>query len=311
MKVLKYQLEYSLVWILSCLARLLPWSTIPFFSRIGGYVISMLFAKRRRLVYENLKQAFPSWEQAERNHVAEIFWRNIIGTALECLRALHQDSSAWMLTNITLENTQILDAALKKGKGVLLHTGHFGNWEFAGARIALAGYPLAVVGRRQRNPYFDRWLLNYRCRTGMTIFNHHQAVRETQKWLRNNGCLGILADQNLYKGGIFVQLLGRPAATTTLTALLHFKLGSPIVGVFPYRKEGVHRIRFENIEIPDDIVSGNLDRAEKVAGATQYLTDRIDSWIRQDPPNWLWGHNRWKRQPEAALAQSVGAAAFE
>lgn len=294
MKKLKFLLEYALARLLAFLFSLLPWRALPAIAKFSSFFLPYVLPTRRAIVTRNLAQAFPEKSVGERQAIAHEFWRRIILTGLEFLKSTGGVTD-WLKENVFLENVKALDDALAQGKGVLIHTGHFGNWELAGLAIPQAGYALCGVGRRQRNPYFDSWLNSLRSRFGMKVFNHHQAARETLSSLRANSCLAILIDHNLYQGGIFVDFFGRPASTTTLTALLHLKLGSPIIGFYPYRKNGKHYMRFEAIPTSAGQAS---DRDEAARQITRQLTAKMEDWIREDPANWLWGHDRWKRKPE-------------
>ncbi len=261
-----------------------------------GPLVSRVLPARRKIVLNNIRAVLPGVTNESCQKIAESFWRNIALTMLESLKATGFDAQRLKLCFV-LENEEIIRNALALKKGVLLHTGHFGNWELAGYGLTLGGYPLCVLGRKQRNPYIDRWLTNVRTRLGARILDHHQAVRETQQWLKSNGCLAILMDHNLYQGGIFVDFFGKPASSTTLTALLHLRLGSPIVGVYSYRRGDKHHIRFETINVAPVGAEG-LDRNEQAKKVTEILTHKIEDWVREDPANWLLGHDRWKRQPE-------------
>lgn len=292
---MRFWIEFAFLrlgaWVFGCL----PVAAIPRLARFLGPIASWTLYKRKQLAAKNLKRAFPDWPPSQARAAAAAFWVNIIQTVLECLSSTRR-SSYWVHENVVLENEEVLKEALTQKRGVLLHTGHFGNWELDGMALAAKGYPLAGVGRKQKNPYADAWLMRWRSLYGRVMFNHHQVAREARQWLKSNGCLAIFSDHNLYKGGVFVDFFGTPAATTTLTALFHLKYGSPIVGVYHYRKNGKLICRFEHLYTP---LAG--DREMQVRQLTEFLTKKIEDWVREDPANWLWGHNRWKRQPESEI----------
>ncbi len=278
---------------------LLPWAALPALARRLGFWAGLLATRRSQLVLDNIRSAFPGLGSREHQEIAGQFWRNITLTVLEIMRGCSSGRD-WVQGHVQLENPQVLDEALKEGRGILLHCGHFANWETTGLGIAVHGYPMVVIARTQNNPYIDRWYNSKRCRFGVETFNHHQAVRETQDLLGRNGILAILMDQNLYKGGIFVDFFGRPAATTTITALLHYRTQSPIVGAYMCRREGRTYVRFERLELP--VWNDSISRKEKALRLTQWLTSKIEEWVRQEPANWLWGHNRWKRTGESSIS---------
>lgn len=309
MRTLKYFFEFVLVRTLTGLFGLLSWKNIESLSRLLAPLICFAVASRRRLVLANLKLAFPELGQERRDEIAREFWRRVTLTTFEWLR-ISVLSKEQLESCAVFENPEVLDVALREGRGVLLHSAHLGNWELGALRIS-AAYPVAAVVRVQKNPFLDRWHNNNRRRFGMHLLTHHQAIKETQEWLKNRGCVGILMDQNLYKGGVFVDFFGIPAATTTLTALLHLRTASPIVGVH-VRREGLRQIlRFERLQATaQEFPQSKTERAHEL---TRRLTAQIESWVRAHPEDWLWGHNRWKRRHEAAAinAGSKNLAAHE
>jgi KDO2-lipid IV(A) lauroyltransferase len=94
---------------------------------------------------------------------------------------------------------------------------------------------------------------------------------------------------------VFVDFFGRPAATTTLPALLHLRTGSPILLVYNLRDGLKFKIVYERILLPS-----LPDSVDRVLVYTQLITQRMENLIRQYPENWFWIHNRWKRKPEPA-----------
>src|SRR5204863_365591 len=110
-----------------------------------------------------------------------------------------------------------------------------------------------------------------------------------------NGAIGILMDQNLYKGGIFVDFFGRPAATSTLISLLARRTGCAVI---PMHNVWVGHKNRLILDSPMQL-SNDPDPERAVAEDTQNMTRMMEGWIRKDPGLWLWLHNRWKRIPEA------------
>ncbi|MBI4063951.1 MAG: tetraacyldisaccharide 4'-kinase [Elusimicrobia bacterium] len=300
-RIAEHFVSYAFIRAASALAGLVSIQRLGRAAVYLGPAAAKVLIRRDQLVKTNIRLAMPELSAAETQSVARNFWKNITATLLEWMKMAHVDRK-WISENVTLENREAVDEALAKGRGALFHAGHFGNWELSNLAIAAAGYPVAGLVRTQKNPYLDAWHNAMRRRFGSKIFTHHQAIRETQRWLRANGCLGILSDHNLYKGGVFINFLGRPAATTTLTALLYFRTGSAIIGVYSARRNGKNIIRFEKINPPD--YNETMDSNEKAQALTQFLAEHYERWVREEPSNWLWGHNRWKRSHEAKVKSS-------
>ena len=193
------------------------------------------------------------------------------------------------------ENFEAVEKLIASGRGGILHTGHLGNWEVAGTSIAPLRSKLAGIARHIKNPLIDRWLLETRQMRGNKVIYHHDPFFSAARHIKHGGFVGILMDQNLHQGGVFVPFFGRPAATTTLTALLAVKLGCPVIG-FNIWREGPQIVgRFEE----PLYARRNSDPEQETLRMTAELTGILEKWIRQRPDNWLWGHNRWKRVPGA------------
>ncbi|MFC1522079.1 lysophospholipid acyltransferase family protein [Elusimicrobiota bacterium] len=296
MKKYRHLIEYLVLKTFLFIASILPWKSLPCIAGFFGFLGHTLPWSRSRLVSRNLLIAFPDWKPEKRKEVAKVFWKRICFVALEAAKAI-SERAEWMSENVIIDNHDVFRDVLSRGKGAIIHTGHFGNWELSALGIAQSGYPLAALVRNQKNPYVDEWMVSFRSKYGCKVFGHHDVGREILTWAKKGGIIGILMDHNLYKGGIFVDFFKKPAATTTITALLHLKLGAPIIGVRSYRKDGKCRLHVEEIDLSNTVNQETVERSEKVRLLTQALTDIIETWVREDPANWLWGHNRWKRQP--------------
>ena len=81
-----------------------------------------------------------------------------------------------------------------------------------------------------------------------------------------------------------------------MPATLAIKYDVPLISVWQYRETpfGPHRLIAEApIEIPH-----TGDRVEDIRIMTQEMVSRVESWVRQKPGQWLWGHRRWKTRPK-------------
>ena len=194
-----------------------------------------------------------------------------------------------------------LDEALALGQGCLAITGHVGNWELLAATVARLGLPLTVVARRVNDARFDALITRFRGGAGMAILLRDDprflsAVRDA---LGRNHIVALLIDQDSRGGGVFVPFFGRPAHTPPGAAILALRTKAPVVSVFIQRRpEGGHVIRFERMAI--DAGPG----AGRVLALTAQFTAAIEAAIRRSPAEWVWWHERWRRQPEREPAES-------
>jgi KDO2-lipid IV(A) lauroyltransferase len=203
-----------------------------------------------------------------------------------------------------------LEAARARGKGVIVISGHFANWEimpFAARDYGLKG---GVVVRPTNNPYVSRWLERARIRNGMAeqIPKGAQGMWRIVALLRNGEAVLMLVDQRASEG-ILVPFFGRDAFTTQAPAALALRLRSAILPVSNERLSGARfRLTIHPAIEPPDTGDANRDLTEFTAAITRF----IESRVRERPHEWLWLHRRWGREnprgkPADALQSANGS----
>ncbi len=200
-----------------------------------------------------------------------------------------------MLSRVSIEGVEHLNAAAKRPGGVLLLTAHFGNWELLGLAHRLSGLPLTVIVRPLDSALLNRLAVRLRARTGTELIAKRLALRPALRALRRGRMVGILLDQNASRDeGVFVPFFGRPASTSRSLALLSVRTGTPIVPVFIHReRDGRHRIVVEPALAKP--ASNSLDAA--IAELTAECARRTEAAIRRWPEQWFWLHRRWRTSP--------------
>jgi len=193
-------------------------------------------------------------------------------------------------------NFEVLDAALAEGRGTIAITGHVGNWELLAATVAERGYGLSVVARRVNDARFDALITRFRGDRGMEILvrDAPDFLAQVRAALARGHIVAILMDQDSRGGGVFVPFFGRPAHTPPGAAVLAMRTRAPVVTVFIRRRpEGGHVVTFERVSIEQGAGRGQL------TALTARFTAAIEAAIRRSPAEWVWWHERWRRQPDA------------
>ncbi len=200
---------------------------------------------------------------------------------------------------------------LARRRGCIFVSGHLGNWEVLGAALALFDVPLRSIARPLDNPYLDAFLLSIRQALGQKILGKRGAISNMVRVLKDRGYLGVLVDQDARHHGVFVDFLGKQAATTSSVATLAYKFDLPIIAGY-CRRVG-RGFRFEVRVAPPLYPDPAKPRDEEVRRLTQSYTDLIAAFVLETPDQWLWVHRRWKTRPEgeadAALRPSFAGAA--
>ncbi len=274
--------------------RFAPERLALLFGEGMGWVVGVLFRIRWRTVDEHLQIAFPGQEAKWRRSVARASFRHLGRESVATFR-LGCMAADEIRGRTEMVGFEALEEAAAEGKGLIVVTGHFGNWEIGGASIATRGIPMDVVAQRQRNPLFDADLNANRNRLGMTVIERREAPKRVLRALREGRAVGIVGDQNVRRGGVFVEFFGRPASTARGAALFALRTGSPLFLGIAKRMPGVpqrYRVTFERITV---MASGEMER--DVHRLTEAHTRQLEQRARETPAQYFWQHRRWKTRP--------------
>jgi KDO2-lipid IV(A) lauroyltransferase len=199
-----------------------------------------------------------------------------------------------MLSQVHVEGVEHLRDAAAHGRGILVLTAHYGNWELLAAAHGLTGLPLSIVIRPLDHPVLDELAARFRRRSGAELIVKRQAVREVLKALRRGRMVGILLDQNATRAeGVFVPFFGVAASTSKGLAVLALRTDAPVVPVFLRRTpDGGHSMDVGPPLVPP--TDGD------VLAYTATFNRVIETAIRRAPEQWLWMHARWRTRPREA-----------
>ncbi len=191
---------------------------------------------------------------------------------------------------------------LGRGKGVILVTGHIGNWEIGGQALVSWGVPMHALFRPLKNQHLDRHLRGLRQRSGMTVYGKFDSVRAMMRVLRSGEALALILDQDGSGLGVFAPFFGKLASTLPTAARLARRTGAAIVPVTTYRLPArtKHRLKVgREIETAD---TGDEER--DVLITTCRCNRALEEAILEHPAQWLWRHRRWQSRltPEAVRA---------
>jgi KDO2-lipid IV(A) lauroyltransferase len=293
---MKEWLQYAAVWLmLNCLGHL-PRSLARTLAAEVPRLLYALLPKLRKTAEVNLRIAFPDWTDVQRKTLVRKMLRNLGWMAAEFARF-----PKYMKENI--EQFIVLDGhenfleGQRRGKGVLILTGHIGAWELSSFAHALYGFPLHYTARPIENARIDALINGYRCRAGNHPIFKNESARAMLKILKDAGTIGILADQNtMPEEGVFVDFFGKAASTTTGIARVALHTDAAVVPGYAVWDESLqkYRLRFEP---PVELIrTGDAER--DILENTQKFTKILEEIIRKYPDQWVWVHGRWNTRPQ-------------
>jgi KDO2-lipid IV(A) lauroyltransferase len=283
--------EYLVFQAAGFFVRLLP---LKYVHRAGFMLATVFYpilASRKKVALRNLHNAFPEITDGERKKIARNSFRNVGATFMGLL--WHENfTKESILERVKIENFDLARELLKKGKGLIFLTAHFGSWELASQAFAVeTGVPMYVVAKRQSNLYIDRVITKWRELFGIRVILMGINIRELLKALHAGGIVGLIADQSAPKESIAVDFFGRQVPTFEGPAVLSLKTGAPLVFGCAVRKpDGNYTMQLA--EVPCSDLKDASDR--NVAELTRRQVKMLEDIIRQYPEQWMWMHKRWK-----------------
>lgn len=257
-----------------------------------GVVLRIVSKKRFGITLENIQIAFPGETGEWHTKTAKASYRNL-GIVLAEIVSFSWLNDTKIKKLIRYKNIELINKAASRGKGLILLSGHYGNWELlAYSAGLLSGNSIGVVITHQHNPYADTHINSFRTRYNNTIIPTANAARKIVQKLRNGETVALLADQAANGSkDVFIEFFGRPAATFEAPAALALKLGSPIIIGFSKRDEnGIYSVELK------EILHHDLEYSkEGIIELTKRHVAALEQAIREQPELWAWQHNRWKK----------------
>ncbi len=235
---------------------------------------------------------------AERNlQIAKIYPRGVVNGVFRSISRVLRTFARF--PSITRENVREMvryegfenfQNAMLRGRGVLVATAHFGNWEFSAFAHAYLTAPMHVVVRPLDNARIDAFVERYRALSGNHIIEKKDAARSILKALKAGDAVGILIDQNTsLDQGVFINFFGEQACANSAFVKLAHHSGAAVIPGYALWDELEERyiIYFDKeIEMTGDVRED-----------TQRVQAHLEEAIRETPDQYLWLHRRFKTRP--------------
>jgi len=292
---MRENIEYFAVKFLLWCASWMPKSWIYSTIKAIAIVLYFILPKRRRLVYNNLKNVFPQLSKNELERFSKKVYDNLSQSVAEIL--------LMFVDRFDIDKAIInFDEAIEKineisshKRGVMLFTAHFSNWELLAHFISKHGLPFLVIGREGTNKIIDKNItIPFRSKYGNRAAYKKKAMIAMAKALKNRETIGMLIDQKTSgTHSAKIDFFGQKASTTLSTAALKLKFDPLIVPTYVVReKRGCYRMY---IEPPLEYTASEIeDEKEKMKAMTLRYNRALEEMILRAPEQWFWMHNRWK-----------------
>ena len=270
-----------------------PATTAP---SLAGRLIYRFAPLRRDVIVANLERVYgedvdaPGIAALAQAHYGHL-WR-LLGEFLK-FRWL---SPAAKRALVRVENIDAYVAAQSHGKGILVLTGHFGNWEVA-TIAGIGNYPevkgrFHFVRRAVKPAWLDRIVTRRFNRAGFGVFPKRGSLDAMLDKLAQGDAIVFPFDQHARPpDGIESEFLGHPAWTFRSLAIIALATGAPVLPATSWREpDGRHVLRFEDALMPVE----HENTGEAIRINTRRYNAKLEEFVLRRPEQWYWVHRRWK-----------------
>jgi lauroyl/myristoyl acyltransferase len=297
-KRVRYRLEAL---ILELLAATVPVLSRRMLVRIAnglGWIAFHLAVSARRIALTNLDIAFGSTKSpGEKRRIANSAFQNFARSFLGLFWTKRLTPETLdKIVEINPDNLQMVQAAHARGKGVILVTFHFGEWETLGVATALFGFPMTIVMEQLRNPHLTRIFERLRGHEVNHIILQRHAITKLLKALKRGECIALLIDLNAVpsRGGIWLDFFGKPVFGFSGAAALAQHTGAAIITAVGHPlPDG----RIRAVYGPEIPCATTGDEEADLRVTSQQCLRFCEELIRREPERWLWFYRRWKFRP--------------
>ncbi len=295
-KKLSHILEYILVKILYIKISLFPFSSLDGVALFLVFVLGPLLNAQKKRIQDNLAFAYPDLQGSERKQFIRNNLVHNFRVFLEVSQAKKFSNREFTLKHVYPDQESSIEIFLNRSRPLIVIEGHFGNWEIPVAFVSARGAFVKFAAKHMRNPYVDAFTSRLRENYGGELIYLEQSL-QLMRALKGNGTIGLVADQDAGRNGVFVPFFGRQASTFAGPGSLAYSTNADVILVTSIY-EGQGRYRFSS-----RIVYQGLAREEfpDIETATKAITQKwvaiLEEEVRKNPEQYFWVHRRWKTRP--------------
>ena len=275
-----------------------------FIVKVGeniGLLLTKLMPNRYKRSVTDIQKVFPNKTTKECEQIAKESWVNIGRIVTEFAKATRLNKEQ-ISKKFRFVNCERLFQENREGKGVILLLGHFANWETLGLATAVKAKKMSFVAYPQNNKYVNDYLAKLRGLFGSTMISSYNPFFSAFRALKRGFMVAILADQSVGSSKLYMDFLGRPAEISPLPAVLSLKTGLPVYHVSVYREGKQIVVKCTDLIYPPQVTYSR----EVLYEYSKELKKKLEEDILAHPSDWLWAHNRWKREDEVKEEMAKG-----
>ncbi len=277
--------EYIFIKVLLTTLKVVPKVLGRFLLKITYLFFGMTIGVRKKVVYQQMKSVYQSKSHKEILSLMKKMYLHLAEVSYDIFLPDKNYSKY-----ISVEGWGNIEKGLTLSKGLIMISGHIGNWEIAGRYLAEQGIKVNVVIKRLHNRFVNDFIVRQREQYNINIIYKNENIRTVLKALKNNEVVVMLVDQNAGKSGTLTDFLGQPASVFDGFARLAVKNEVPVVFGVAIKDSGKYRFIFDEPLLPDE----NADKQKAIKQLLDYSNKRLEYYINHYPEQWFWLHRKWK-----------------
>ena len=293
METVYYLIARCVIGIASCL----PLKFVAWCGRHGGAIAWHLDNRHRNVALQNVQASFPGKNENEVRGIAQENFRRLGETYASILKTGHMKENE-ISKILTIDGYEVIENILKENpkERIILAAGHFGNFELLSwlrlGAPSVRQWITTYRGLHQQK--LTELLLDLRKASGVLYLDRRNQMRQIQKAMEQPGIvLGLVADQRPHRGGLRLPMFGRETSVNPAPAVMAKRYNCRLFPTACFRTDLGHW----TIELGKEIPICTNGKRRSTDDITLDIITAHEKYIRRDPSNWFWVHNRWKPQP--------------
>lgn len=299
MKAVVFWIFYPFLWILS----VLPFRALYVLSDIVYFIVYKVIGYRKKTVRYNLKTAFPSKSQKERNDIERKFYHHLCDMFLEMIKSMNIKKED-LLQRYQFSNKELITQFDRAGQSSILVMGHYASYEWVFALQLSMQHPGYAVYKKIKHQQFDNLIRKIRGRWNTYMVDSRDTMRFVQRLERENktGCYGFVADQTprYHRARYWTDFLGHELPFFTGVERIAREFGLPVLYY------GVDKVKRGHYKGKFTLLTANGSKTAE-GEITDAFAKALEKQIQSRPELYLWTHKRFKLlgKKEEVLAEII------
>jgi KDO2-lipid IV(A) lauroyltransferase len=279
-----------------------------FGERVALLCYWVIFPRHRKALNANLAHVLQTDDAAVLSRIARRSFRNFGRYVIDFIH-FPAITHAEVRRRLRFGQWDELNAAANSGRGVIIATLHFGNWDLGAAALAATGYKINAVADRFRYARMNELVQGSRAKLGMRVIGDDRVGPTVFRALRRGELLAMLVDVTTPESGIRVNFFGAPALVSPAAARIALRTGAWVVPAVVLRGDDPTLIcPIIDASLRDYHPSGDEER--DVSELTQLIMRSMEDVIRRHPDQWfifrrMWNGPRPERAGAGRLAEEI------